>query len=347
MRTSTGYTRGRALLVLLLPLIALPTLYSRAGHAYSDSRTFPETGKTVEGRFLAYWDEHGGLAQQGFPISSEMQERSDTDGKTYTVQYFERAVFELHPENRPPNDVLLSLLGNFLYKQKYANGAPNQQPNNSAGSVLFRETGKRLGGVFLDYWQSHGALPQQGFPISDEFMERSDLDGKTYRVQYFERAVFELHPENQPPYNVLLSQLGTFQHRARYQQAAPTQAVRATATTARPSATPVPPTPAPNPTADDYGVTEVKLTLIEWAIVPARVEIEAGRTRFVVSNDSPGEHNLKVRNASGAELGGTPEFVRREGPKTFELDLQPGTYQMLCSLRGHAELGQIGTIVVK
>ena len=33
----------------------------------------------------------------------------------------------------------------------------------------------------------------------------SDLDGKSYTVQYFERAVFELHPENQPPFNVLLS----------------------------------------------------------------------------------------------------------------------------------------------
>ena len=37
-----------------------------------------------------------------------------------------------------------------------------------------------------------------------------------YKVQYFERAVFEYHPENQPPYNVLLSQLGTFRHRDKY-----------------------------------------------------------------------------------------------------------------------------------
>src|SRR5215204_775329 len=59
----------------------------------SDSRLFPETGKTVRGLFLTYWNEHGSLAQQGYPISEEMRERSDTDGKTYTVQYFERAVF--------------------------------------------------------------------------------------------------------------------------------------------------------------------------------------------------------------------------------------------------------------
>ncbi|HVG01135.1 MAG TPA: cupredoxin domain-containing protein, partial [Chloroflexia bacterium] len=178
------------------------------------ARTFAETGKTLRGKFLQYWDAHGGLAQQGFPLSEEMAEKSDTDGKFYTVQYFERAVFELHPDNRPPNDVLLSLLGNFLYKQKYPNGAPGQQPNTSAGSVLFKETGKRVGGRFLQYWQESGGLPQQGFPISDEFMEKSQLDGKTYRVQYFERAVFELHPENKPPYDVLLSQLGTFRYKS-------------------------------------------------------------------------------------------------------------------------------------
>jgi hypothetical protein len=177
------------------------------------SVTFKETQKTVRGRFLEYWNANGGLPQQGFPISEEMQERSETDGKVYTVQYFERAVFEMHPENEPPYDVLLSLLGNFYYEEKYPRGAPNQQPNTSAGSIRFPETGKRLGGRFLQYWNQNGGLPQQGYPISDEFMEKSDLDGKTYRVQYFERAVFEMHPENEPPYDVLLSQLGTFRHR--------------------------------------------------------------------------------------------------------------------------------------
>jgi plastocyanin len=174
--------------------------------------TFPETGKTMRGKFYEYWNAHGGLPQQGFPVSEEMQEKSDTDGKIYTVQYFERAVFELHPENAPPFDVLLSLLGNFEYTRKYPKGAPGQQANNSAGSIQFKETGKRVGGKFLDYWNKNGGLSQQGFPISEEFMEKNDLDGKTYRVQYFERAVFELHPENAPPYDVLLSQLGKFRY---------------------------------------------------------------------------------------------------------------------------------------
>jgi hypothetical protein len=46
-----------------------------------------------------------------------------------------------------------------------------------------------------------------GYPISDELQERAE-DGKTYWVQYFERARFEFHPENPAPFNVLLSLLG-------------------------------------------------------------------------------------------------------------------------------------------
>jgi acetyl esterase/lipase len=185
--------------------------------ALGDTRLFTETDKTVRERFLAYWNAHGGLAQQGYPVSNELQERSDTDGKTYTVQYFERAVFEHHPENQAPYDVLLSLLGTFRYNEKYPGGvgAPAQEPNTSPGSVLFPETGKRLGGRFLDYWQKNGGLAQQGLPVSDEFMEKSDLNGQTYRVQYFERAVLELHPENAPPNDVLLSQLGTLRYKAK------------------------------------------------------------------------------------------------------------------------------------
>jgi predicted metalloprotease len=188
--------------------------YSSFGHF------FFETFQASSGAFWYYWNDNGGLAQQGFPISEEFIEKSDTDGKEYLVQYYERAVFEYHPETT--QRVLLSLLGNFEYKRKYPNGAPGQQPNTSAGSVLFRETGKRLGGPFLAYWRANGGLAQQGFPISDEFMEVSPVDGKQYRVQYFERAVFELHPET-PRTPVLLSLLGRFQYERKYQANLPSK----------------------------------------------------------------------------------------------------------------------------
>ena len=90
------------------------------------------------------------------------------------------------------------------------------QAQTATGCQTFPQTGHNVCGRFLTYWRSHGGLAQQGYPISDEFTEVSPLDGKPYRVQYFERSIFELHPENAAPYNVLLSQLGTFRYKTQY-----------------------------------------------------------------------------------------------------------------------------------
>ncbi|MEA2573830.1 MAG: hypothetical protein QOH93_1128, partial [Chloroflexia bacterium] len=135
----------------------------------------------------------------------------------YTVQYFERAVFELHPEKQAPYDVLLSLLGSMRYKEKYPKGA-QELPDDAkaAAGMTFPETGKTIKGAFLEYWKNNGGLAQQGFPITNLVREKSEFDGKEYTMQYFERAVFELHPENATPYNVLLSQLGTMRYNMKY-----------------------------------------------------------------------------------------------------------------------------------
>ena len=72
------------------------------------TRYFPETGQTVKGRFLQYWNEHGGLSQQGFPLTEEFVEVPELNGGEQGVQYFEGGVSEMQPENLPPNDRLLS-----------------------------------------------------------------------------------------------------------------------------------------------------------------------------------------------------------------------------------------------
>jgi hypothetical protein len=119
--------------------------------AQANCQAFPETKQAVCGKFLTYWQTHGGLAQQGFPISGEFAEKSDLDGKTYTVQYFERAVFELHPENQPPYDVLLSQLGTFRWREKYGNQQPPSQPPPAQPTAtsepltpIFAEIGDRI-----------------------------------------------------------------------------------------------------------------------------------------------------------------------------------------------------------
>ena len=71
----------------------------------------------------------------------------------------------------------------------------------SAGQ-WFRETGCYVGGAFWDYWRDRGGVPIFGYPLTNE----RDEDGVT--IQYFERAVFEWHPNNPTPYKVLLRRLG-------------------------------------------------------------------------------------------------------------------------------------------
>jgi hypothetical protein len=77
-----------------------------------DVRWFPETQHTLRGQFRQFWEQYAGLTNFGYPLSEEVREVSPANGQTYTVQYFERARFEYHPENAgTPYEVLLGQLG--------------------------------------------------------------------------------------------------------------------------------------------------------------------------------------------------------------------------------------------
>jgi hypothetical protein len=74
------------------------------------ARYFPATGHNLGGGFREFWEAHGGLAIFGYPISEEMPAR--IGDQTTTVQYFERARFEYHPEALgTPWSITLSPLG--------------------------------------------------------------------------------------------------------------------------------------------------------------------------------------------------------------------------------------------
>jgi micrococcal nuclease len=298
-------------LALLLSFLQLPSHRAPEANASTQApgcHTFRETGKSACDRFLRYWLLNDGLPQQGYPISLQLEERSDIDGKLYTVQYFERSVFEYHPENaRTPHDVLLSQLGRLRYNAKYSGNAPGQQPNTTPGSVAFSETGKRLGGRFLQYWQQNGGLAQQGFPISDEFMEKSDLDGKTYRVQYFERGVFEMHPENGPPNDVLLSQLGTFRYNSLYRGPAAKLEVSAKS--------PVPPA--------DWTIAQV-VDVIDGDTIDVNISGQVKRIRYI-GVDTPETKDPRTpvqcfgqqaSDANEAMVGATSVFLEKDISET-------------------------------
>ncbi|HEY0070317.1 MAG TPA: hypothetical protein VGE04_10150 [Chloroflexia bacterium] len=170
---------------------------------------FEVVGHTLRGAFRDYWQQHGGLPQFGYPITEEFHEVSTADGKSYTVQYFERARFEHHPENKPPYDVLLGLLGRTITAgREREQPFVYAQPSGAPGTLYFKETGHNMALEFVSYWREHGGLPVYGYPISEPFPEVSPTDGRTYIVQYFERNRFEWHPELPDPYKVSLGLLG-------------------------------------------------------------------------------------------------------------------------------------------
>jgi hypothetical protein len=88
-----------------------PERSAPANPCSADCATLSQTGHTLRGTFLHYWQNNGGLAVFGFPLTEEFTEINAADGKSYTVQYFERNRFEYHPEQVERYQVLLGLLG--------------------------------------------------------------------------------------------------------------------------------------------------------------------------------------------------------------------------------------------
>ena len=133
----------------------------------------------------------------GYPRTEELIE----DG--LTVQYFQRARFEYHPQHAgTPYEVQLTLLGNMIRSdepeaEKIQPLPPTEQQE------YFPQTGHSVHFAFLKYFRENGGIYIFGYPISQEVLE----DGRI--VQYFQRSRFEYHPQHAGTrYEVQLGLLG-------------------------------------------------------------------------------------------------------------------------------------------
>ncbi len=169
-------------------------------------RFFAPTGHFIRNKFLRFWLDKGDLPLFGYPISEEFTENG------LRVQYFERAVFEYHPEYAGTKDeIQLRLLGSDAAKGRteieFAPTLPEalKIENGKPAPPTFyaAETKHNLSGQFLQYWKDKGGVSILGLPISEEFEE----NGR--RVQYFERYRLEIYPDfDDPIWEIVGSQLG-------------------------------------------------------------------------------------------------------------------------------------------
>ncbi|MBN1992149.1 MAG: hypothetical protein JW953_05555 [Anaerolineae bacterium] len=158
------------------------------------SRYFPETGHTVQGDFLRFFDVYGGINSFGLPLTEEFL----VDG--WRVQYFEKGRLEYHPENEPDYRVVVGWLGDLLRRRTPPLPPSHLPATNDPYRRYFPETGHTLSGDFLTYFDTHGGSVRFGQPISEPFLEQGRI------AQDLQSARFFWTPETAPP--VTLEDIG-------------------------------------------------------------------------------------------------------------------------------------------
>ena len=155
----------RVFLSAAVLLTALAGISTPVARGQGNGQFFPETGIPVQGRFLDYWQSHGGLAQQGYPLSER-----DQRGLRHRRQDLHRAVFRARRlrvspgKRRRPTTCCSACSASSRYQQQYPQRRARPARQHRRPRRLFAETGHTVGGKFRAYWESHGGLAQQGYP---------------------------------------------------------------------------------------------------------------------------------------------------------------------------------------
>jgi plastocyanin len=83
----------------------------------------------------------------------------------------------------------------------------------------------------------------------------------------------------------------------------------------------------------------------QLAYTTGDLETKAGVVTIDFDNPSTVDHDVRIEDSSGSDLGGTS--VITESSETAEVELEPGTYTYYCSVPGHRQAGMEATLTVK
>ncbi|HEX2913455.1 MAG TPA: M23 family metallopeptidase [Chloroflexia bacterium] len=154
----------------------------RSTQALPDDKIYVgETGHYISGDFLTYWKQQDGANLFGNPLSEEFTQNN------HTVQLFEKALLELHPEETDPkNRVQLGFLGRQLATALDLTFEPAVNNGNSSTRTYFAATKQVISGKFKSYWDKNNGLSLLGYPISGE------ISSNDQTIQYFERGFLQI-----------------------------------------------------------------------------------------------------------------------------------------------------------
>ena len=95
----------------------------------------------------------------------------------------------------------------------------------------------------------------------------------------------------------------------------------------------------------DPGET-VDVVADEYSFDPETIVL-AGGGELTVELDNAGAlaHNLRVFDGE-ADVGGTPTFVGGD-PRPGTVEVEPGEYELICTVGDHADLGMTGKLEVR
>jgi hypothetical protein len=239
---STRRLAGLVLVCAALAAAALPLNLACAQN--EETRYFPETGHNVSGEFLRFYQEHGGRALFGYPLTHEFEEQG------LRVQYFQRVRLERYPETAESGRVQLGALGRELGYAQPALSTDEVLPLAHPDKRYYPETGHSVSFAFLEFYEENGGPGLFGYPISEWIIESN---GRI--VQYFERIKLEWYPENPPGQRVQPGMLGVI-YVEQYVDPIHTQRQDPLSRTAAAAATP---DPGAAPPAIPSAVTELQV----------------------------------------------------------------------------------------
>jgi len=178
----------------IVVIAAICLLFSSWGSVYaqtSDVEYFAQTGHYVRGDFLRYYRSVSNPTLLfGYPLTEQF---TSIDGKT--VQYFQRARFEMAPEL--PQGVRLTPLGLETYSVER-----QLVINNPFACRTYTQTGHSVCFAFLEFFDQNGGVERFGYPISPFEFRNNQI------VQYFENARFEWRPALAEGQRIGLTDLG-------------------------------------------------------------------------------------------------------------------------------------------